>query len=331
MTPITNQLISIVIPVLNETESLAILHGEITAVAAEHDLDVEVLFIDDGSFDGSWQEIEKLHAADPRVTGIRFRRTFGKTAALAAGFAHASGSRVITLDADLQDDPKEIPRMLQKLSEGHDVVSGWKSNRQDPWHKTMPSKVFNWLVGTMTGVRLHDHNCGFKAYRAEVLKEISLYGEFHRFMPVLADARGFRVTEIPVHHRSRKYGHSKYGYKRFLRGFLDLLTVKFLTSYQSRPQHLVGAIGLAALGLGTLGMTYLSIVWILTRFGAEYAPIGNRPLLLFSSTAMLFGVQLICMGLLAELITAREHKEGAWYGIAKTLTSSKVARDLKSN
>jgi len=245
--------ISAVIPVFNERESLPQLHAEIAAVAATNGLDLEVVFVDDGSTDGSWGVIAELAAKHSWTHGIRFRRNFGKAAALSAGFKAAKGEVVMTLDADLQDDPKEVPRFLEALGGGLDVVSGWKRVRLDPWHKTMPSRLFNALVGWLTGVRLHDHNCGFKCYRAEVLREVRLYGELHRFVPVLAAARGFKVGEIAVDHRPRRFGHSKYGVRRFVKGFLDLLTVKFLTGFRQRPQHLLGSVGLLAFALGSLG------------------------------------------------------------------------------
>ena len=213
---------------------------------ASNSMTWNLVFVDDGSTDGSWAEIERLASQDPRVQGVRFRRNFGKAAALRAGFQAARGEIVFTLDADLQDDPHELPRFLEQMNTGLDVVSGWKQVRHDPWHKVGPSRVFNWLVGWLTGVRLHDHNCGFKCYRREIFDEIRLYGELHRFVPVLAAARGWRVGEIAVHHRPRKFGQSKYGVRRFVKGFLDLLTVYFLTGYSQRPQHLLGTVGLVS-------------------------------------------------------------------------------------
>ncbi len=248
--------LSIVIPVLDESESLRQLHSQISAVAEQAELDIELIFIDDGSTDDSWKLIEELSHSDSRVQGIRFRRNFGKAAALSAGLEAAHGDVIMSMDADLQDDPAEIPRFLEKLSEGYDVVNGWKQRRLDPWHKVYPSKVFNYLVSKLTGLNLHDHNCGVKCFRSEVADEIELYGELHRFVPVLAHAQGFRVTELPVHHRPREFGHSKYGVRRFLRGFLDLLTVKFLTGFGHRPQHMLGALGLLFFGLGGLGIVY---------------------------------------------------------------------------
>ena len=204
----------------------------------------------------------RLAGGDPRVSAIRFRRNFGKAAALTAGFRAARGDMVFTLDADLQDDPAEIPRFLAELEKGFDVVSGWKKTRHDPWHKVYPSRVFNWLVSRLTGCRLHDHNCGFKLYRREVLREVGIYGELHRFIPVLAHARGFRVGEVAVHHRRRRHGASKYGFSRFFKGFLDLLTVRFLTRFSQRPLHVLGGIGSALFGLGSVGMLSLALLWL---------------------------------------------------------------------
>src|SRR5262249_19918593 len=235
------------------------LYAEISEVAEANHLWLEVVFVDDGSTDGSWQVIADLAAKHRRVRGVRFRRNFGKAAALAAGFQTATGGTVLTLAADLQDYPHEIPRFLAALKGGLDVVSGWKKVRLDPWHKVWPSRVFNWLVGRVTGVKLHDHNCGMKAYRAEVFREVKLYGELHRFIPVLADARGFKVGELVINHRPRKFGRSKYGFRRFAKGFLDLITVKFLTGFGNRPQHLLGNFGLIPVAAGLFGLFLLAI------------------------------------------------------------------------
>jgi glycosyltransferase involved in cell wall biosynthesis len=248
-----------------------------------------------------------LAASDPHVRGVRFRRNFGKAAALAAGFNHAKGGIVVTLDADLQDDPKEIPKFILALNIGTDVVSGWKKVRYDPWHKVFPSRVFNWLVGRVTNVWLHDHNCGMKAYRSEVFKEVRLYGELHRFIPVLAAARGFRVDELIINHRPRKFGHSKYGWRRFAKGFLDLITVKFLTGFGHRPQHLLGNFGLlpAAAGLGAMGLLVLNglarAIWGDIGMGAG----GQIVTAILAVGLLLFGTQLFIAGLIAELIVDR--------------------------
>ena len=316
-TPKRGNLLSLVIPVFNEAESLRPLYQQILKVAQELDSSIEILFVDDGSTDESWPAIVSMMEQDEQVSALRFRRNFGKAAALAAGFSIARGQRVITLDADLQDDPAEIPKFLAHMDKGYDVVSGWKKVRHDPWHKTVPSKVFNFLVSNITGVRLHDHNCGFKCYSSDVLDEIQLYGDFHRFTPVLADAKGFRVGELVVNHRPRQFGESKYGWGRIFRGFVDLLTIKFLTSYQNRPQHLLGTLGLIGASLGLMGMAYLGVVWLVNSFANVDAPIGTRPLLTYSVTALLLGVQMIAIGLIAELITARNQHEMHVYSIAE--------------
>jgi dolichol-phosphate mannosyltransferase len=312
-------MISIVIPVFNEAESLPQLHREIDETARANGLDVEVLFVSDGSTDASWETIRNLAAIDDRVRGIRFRRNFGKAAALSAGFVAARGDPILTLDADLQDDPKEIPRFLKALEEGTEVISGWKRTRYDPWHKVLPSRVFNWMVGKLTGVWLHDHNCGFKCYRAEVFREVRLYGELHRFIPVLAFARGFRVSEIEVAHRPRQFGQSKYGMRRFVKGFLDLMTVKFLTSFSHRPQHVLGTIGLGAVGMGALGLAWLAVTWVIRLFRPDwFLPLHQRPLLIYSVAALLLGTQMLTMGFVAELLTAHNARHADEYSIAET-------------
>jgi glycosyltransferase involved in cell wall biosynthesis len=312
-------MLSIIIPVLNEQQSLRELHRQIDAVLSANSIEAELIFIDDGSTDGSWDVIEELARDDERVFGIRFRRNFGKAAALTAGMRSVRGETVLQMDADLQDDPAEIPAFLVKLDEGYDVINGWKERRLDPWHKVYPSKVFNRMIGWLTGLKLHDHNCGLKMFRRAVADELSLYGEMHRFIPVLAHARGFRVTEVPVHHRPREHGHSKYGVRRFLRGFLDLLTVKFITGFGQRPGHMLGAVGLTFFALGMLGLGYLLILWLLMNvFGVlEPTPIGTRPLLAYSIAAVLLGGQGISLGLLAELIVANTGREADTYSVAE--------------
>jgi glycosyltransferase involved in cell wall biosynthesis len=308
-------MISVVIPVHDEQESLAILHGELDAVCAGlAEGPVEFIFVDDGSRDGSWAVLSALAKRDSRLSAIRFRRNFGKAAALTAAFRAARGDLVFTLDGDLQDDPAEIPRFLVELEQGYDVVSGWKKTRHDPWHKVYPSRVFNWMVSRLTGCRLHDHNCGFKLYRREVLREVDIYGELHRFIPVLAHARGFRIGEVEVRHRPRRHGASKYGFSRFFKGFLDILTVRFLTRFSQRPFHLLGAIGLILFALGGLGMVALAALWLdpLNR------PIGNRPLLFYSIALLLVGLQLFTLGILAELVTAYNIRAQDTYSIAET-------------
>ncbi len=312
--------LTIVIPVFNEEESLDKLHQELSAVAAAESYELEILFVDDGSSDSSWEVIERLAQQDERVEGIRFRRNFGKAAALNAGFEAARGAIVFTMDADLQDDPAEIPRFLEQLEKQQlDVISGWKKVRHDPWHKVGPSRVFNWLVGVLTGVRLHDHNCGFKCYRNGVVKEVHLYGEMHRFVPVLADARGWHVGEIVVNHRAREFGKSKYGVTRIVKGFLDLMTVSFLTDYGQRPQHLLGSIGLLCFALGAAGITYLSGSWVVTRMVYDNAELHvhlhERALFYYCIVAVLLGAQFITIGFLAELITAYFGRDRQQYSV----------------
>lgn len=299
-------MLSVIVPVLNEEESLDQLWDEISATADHAVERYEVIFIDDGSTDGSWRAINRLSTADERISGIRLRRNFGKAAALTAGMQAAKGDLILMMDADLQDDPAEIPAFLEQIENGFDVVNGWKQRRLDPWHKVYPSRIFNWLVSRLTGLVLHDHNCGLKMFRSAVADEIQIYGELHRFIPVLAFARGFKVTELPVHHRARQHGYSKYGVRRFLRGLLDLLTVAFLISFGRRPQHALGAVGLFFFGIGALGLTWLGILWSLMNvFGLVTPdPIGGRPLLAYSVASTLLGGQALSLGLLAELIVA---------------------------
>jgi glycosyltransferase involved in cell wall biosynthesis len=295
--------ISVVIPVMNEEGNLPELHERLSRVLATTGVPWEILFIDDGSSDGTWQEITRLRAGDPHVIAIQHRRNFGKAQALANGFALASGNSIITMDGDLQDDPDEIPRMLDKLNEGYDLVSGWKQHRQDPRGKTAPSKLFNWTVRTVTGVELHDFNCGFKAYRREVTDTIRVYGELHRFTPVLASAEGFRIAELPVKHHARAWGKSKYGLKRLFKGFLDLITVFFLTNYRQRPMHLFGIPGIISVALGVL--MGLKLSW--DRLVNDET-IGTRPLLLLAVLLIVVGVQFFGLGLLGEFLVQESHR-----------------------
>jgi glycosyltransferase involved in cell wall biosynthesis len=306
--------ISVVIPVYNEAESLQPLYQDLVSVLGTLGRPYELLFIEDGSTDGSFDTLAELHTQDCHVQVIQFRRNFGKAAALTVGFAEARGAIVITMDADLQDDPQEIPSLLNKLAEGFDLVSGWKYPRRDPLTKTLPSKLFNWATSRLSGVRLHDFNCGFKAYRREVVKEIRFYGDLYRYIPVLAHWQGFRVTEVPVRHHPRQFGQSKYGISRFLRGFFDLITILYLTQYIHRPLHLFGGVGLLSLGTGTMINLYLTVLWFLGE-----RPIGNRPLLTLGVLLMIIGVQFIFFGLLAEMLTSVSNKGVEDYSIRRRL------------
>lgn len=312
--------VSFVIPTMDEEDSLDKLHSEISRVCDENAIEREIIFVDDGSTDGSWKVMQSLSVSDASTSAIRFRRNFGKAAALDAGFAAASGKVVITMDADLQDDPCEIPRFLAKMAEGYEVVSGWKKVRHDPWHKTMPSRVFNALVSWLTGVKLHDHNCGFKSYRREIFDEVALYGERHRFVPVLAEARGYRVGEIEVLHHARQFGRSKYGVSRLVKGFLDLMTIVLLTGYSGRPLHLIGTVGMVCFAAGGAGITYLTAVWCISRLSESMVDVNlhERALFYYCILATLLGAQCLLAGLLAELIVSRTGKRSAVYSIAET-------------
>jgi len=317
-------MLSIVVPVYNEAASLDTLARELATVAAEHGYSLQMILVDDGSTDDSWSTITRLAKAAPWVEGIRFRRNFGKAAALSAGFEVARGDRIITLDADLQDDPREIPALLDAMQQGFDVVSGWKRVRHDPWHKVAASRVFNWLVRMLTGVPLHDHNCGMKCYRPQVLREIRIYGELHRFIPVLAAARGFRIGEQVVRHRPRIHGRSKYGMNRLVKGSLDLLTVKFLTGFGQRPLHLLGTVGLASFLLGLACLVYLAATWFVSRLipGMTVIHLHQRPALFYSIALFLMGGQFLSIGLLAELITSYLGRNTDSYSIAERTSRS---------
>ena len=292
--------LSIVIPVLNEAGNLAALHGEIAATLAPLALEYEVVFVDDGSDDGTWEALTGLAVADPRLVLARHRRRRGKAAALSSGFSLARGAILVTMDGDLQDDPREIPALLDTLAAGHDLVSGWKHPRLDPWHKTLPSRLFNLTVRLLFRLPLHDFNCGFKAYRREVIEDVNLYGELHRFIPVLAAAQGYAVGERIVRHRPRRWGRSKYGFERLTRGLFDAITVYFLTRYPERPLHLFGLIGIGCAFLGGLICLVLSLEW----FFADTV-LSQRPLLLLGILLVILSVQFFSIGLLGELIINR--------------------------
>jgi dolichol-phosphate mannosyltransferase len=317
-------MLSVVVPILNERETLGELVRQIlvaTAAICEEGApvpSVEILLIDDGSSDGTWDMVASLAQRHGQVRGIRFRRNFGKAAALAAGFSECRGEIVVTMDADLQDDPKEIPKMIAKLHEGFDVVSGWKQTRHDPWHKRWPSRVFNGILRYFTKLNLHDFNCGFKAYRREVLGEIDLFGEMHRFIPVLAAARGFRVSEVSVEHHPRRHGVSKYGWSRIPKGLMDLLTVVFLTRFRYRPQHLLGGLGSLSCLVGAILLSGLCVAWIWTRAFSLEPPLHlhERAAFYLAMLMILAGLHLIGVGLLAELVVANSMLRRCPYSIA---------------
>jgi dolichol-phosphate mannosyltransferase len=296
--------VSVVVPVHDEERSVALLYDELGSALDPLGIPWETIFVDDGSTDGTFAALTRLHNATANVRVVRLRRNFGKAAALVAGFDQARGDIVVTIDGDLQDDPAEIPRLLAKLDEGFDLVSGWKTRRQDPLSRRVLSKIFNRVTSAFSGVRLHDMNCGLKAYRADVVHGLRLYGELHRFIPVLAHYRGFRIAELPVNHRPREHGRSRYGVERYLRGFLDLLTVSFIGRYRHRPLHLFGGLGLILGLIGGAVLVYLTVVKALGH------AIGQRPLLLLGVLLVVIGMQFFSLGLISEMITSH-HEERA--------------------
>ena len=298
-------MISVVVPVHDEERSVGLLYEELQASLDPLDEPWEAVFVDDGSTDGSFGALTRLHAAAQNVRVVRLRRNFGKSAALAAGFAVADGDTIVTIDGDLQDDPAEIPRLLAKLDEGFDLVSGWKTKRRDPWRRRLLSRIFNAVTSRVSGLRLHDMNCGLKAYRAEVLRGLRIYGELHRFLPVLAHYRGYRVAELPVNHRPRTHGRSRYGVERYVRGFLDLLTVSFMGRYRHRPLHLFGGLGLLLGAIGTAILVYLTVL------KATGEAIGHRPLLTLGVLLVVVGLQFFSLGLISELITSHHEERAA--------------------
>jgi glycosyltransferase involved in cell wall biosynthesis len=297
--------ISVVVPVYNEERSVALLYDELSSALEPLGRDWEAIFVDDGSTDGSFAALTRLHASAENVRVVRLRRNFGKAAALVAGFDQARGETIVTLDGDLQDDPAEIPRLLAKLDEGFDLVTGWKARRRDPVSRRVLSRVFNSVTSRLSGVRLHDMNCGLKAYRAEVVHGLRIYGELHRFIPVLAHYRGFRIAELPVNHRPREHGRSRYGVERYLRGFLDLLTVSFIGRYRQRPLHLFGGLGLV------LGLVGIAILVYLTVVKAMGHAIGQRPLLTLGVLLVVVGMQFFSLGLISEMITSHHEERAA--------------------
>ena len=295
-------MISVVIPVHDEERSVALLYDELGSALDPLGREWEAIFVDDGSTDGTFSALTRLHDAAANVRVVRLRRNFGKATALATGFAQARGEVVVTMDGDLQDDPAEIPKLLAKLDEGFDLVSGWKTHRRDPLSRRIPSRIFNHVTGALSGVRLHDMNCGLKAYKAEVVQGLRLYGELHRFIPVLAHQRGYRVAELPVNHRPREHGRSRYGVERYLRGAFDLMSVSFVGRYRTRPLHLFGTLGLVLGFVGTVVLLYLTLLKL------EGHAIGQRPLLTLGVLLVVVGIQLFSLGLLAELILAQHEQ-----------------------
>jgi glycosyltransferase involved in cell wall biosynthesis len=298
-------LVSVVVPLFNEEATLAALYEEVRAALEPKGLAWEIIYVDDGSTDKSHQELVRLHAAHANVRVVRLRRNFGKAVALSAGFEAAAGEVIVTMDADLQDDPAEIPLLLEKLEEGYDLVSGWKCDRRDPFARRLFSRVYNGTTGIVTGVRLHDMNCGLKIYRAEVLENVRLYGDLHRFVPVLAHHLGFRTAEIPVNHRPRLNGRSRYGIERYARGFFDLLTVAYLGRYRHRPLHFFGGIGML---LGSAGSAILLYLTILKLSGSA---IGGRPLLMLGILLVVVGIQFFSLGLVGEMLTSNHAEKAA--------------------
>lgn len=295
--------LSIVIPVFNECESLNLLHKKVRSVLEKLDLSCEIIYVDDGSWDGSSAILHEIQKSDERVILAAQRRNFGKSLALAAGFALAQGHILITLDSDLQDEPEEIPKILAKLAEGYDVVVGWRQNRLDGLSKRIPSWVANKVTRLSTGLPIQDMNSGLKGYRADCIQRISLYGDMHRYIPIIAHFMGFQVTEVPVLHHERQFGQSKYSTQRLVRGGLDLITVLFLHKYGRRPLHLFGLLGSLLLSLGILINLVLTVEWL-----QDIRPIGNRPALFLGILLMLMGVQLLSFGLVAELLVAYVQK-----------------------
>ncbi len=306
--------LSVLIPVMNEEDSISPLFDQIVAAIEPLNLSFEVVFVDDGSTDGSVEAIRGLHERDERAKLVRFRRNFGKAAALTAAYEHSLGNILITMDGDLQDHPAEIPRFLEMLErEDMDLVSGWKKKRHDPLSKTIPSRLFNLVIRRVAGVPLHDTNCGFKAYRREVWDQVSIYGELHRYIPVLASRRGFRIGEIEVEHHARKHGRSKYGWDRLYKGLLDLITVLFITRYTRRPLHLFGGVGLVCGGAGSAICLYLALSWL------QGARLSNRPLLLLGVLLIVVGFQVLTTGLIGEMITYKGFRRADSYSIKETL------------
>lgn len=310
--------LSVIVPIFNEAENIQPLYERLTTVLAtgpqRYAQSYEMIFVDDGSTDESFRICAALHRQDARVRVVQFRRNFGKTAALHAGFKLARGARLITIDADMQEDPGDMFQLLEQLDAGYDLVSAWRKQRHDPLSKTIPSRVFNRVVSTLTGVRLHDFNCGFKAYQHEVVTNLHLYGEQHRFIPVLAHQMGFRVTEVAIPHQRRRFGKSKFGTKRLLWGYLDFIQVLFLTTYLRRPLRLFGTIGTVFTAIGLLIGIYLTVLWFQGQ-----RPIGDRPLLTLGVLLLITGLQFISTGLIGEMLRHNDYRSGDEYVVRRLL------------
>ena len=296
--------LSVVVPIYNEADNVERLYKSLEEVLSKLDKNYEVLLIDDGSTDGTTDKLAEIHERNPKYKVIQFRRNYGQTAAMSAGFDYSAGNVIVTIDADLQNDPKDIPKILEKMEEGYDVVSGWRKERKDPFlTRKVPSKIANWLVSILAGIHLHDYGCTLKAYSKDVVKNVQLYGEMHRYIPALASWIGINVTEIPVSHHKRKFGKSKYGLSRTPRVILDLITLKFLLSYSTRPIQIFGSIGIITAFLGFLIALFLSYVKLVQK-----QSIGDRPLLLLAVLLIFLGFQFISMGLLGELVVRTYHE-----------------------
>jgi len=301
---ITFRKVSILVPLYNEEESLSTLASEIKNAFSNISSDYEILFVDDGSDDDSLKVIRNLARSDNKIHYISFRKNYGKSAALNIGFKNVTGDAVITMDADLQDDPAEIPSLLKKLEEGFDLVSGWKKTRHDPFIKKYSSRFFNYITKVMSGIKIHDFNCGLKAYRKVVVENVTVHGELHRYIPVLADWKGFKISEIPVKHHPRRYGKTKFGISRFFKGFIDLITVIFTTRYIQRPLHFFGLLGAITFLAGFVIDGYLSVYWLLGKIN-----LSNRPILYLGTLLIIVGVQFFSLGLIGEMLVHNTRKE----------------------
>lgn len=309
----SNPFITILLPQYNEGESLKSLYEQLVAVLEPLGKSFEIIIIDDGSTDNSFDIVRQLHRQDTRVRGIQFQKNYGKSAALSVGFEACRGEYIITMDADLQDDPAEIPKMLSMMDQGYDLISGWKKVRKDPYSKRIPSKIFNWATAFFTGISIHDFNCGFKCYRRKVVEEIEVYGELHRYIPVLVSIKGFKIGELPVVHHPRQFGKSKFGMSRFINGFFDLITVLFISRYLHRPLHLFGILGILSFLLGFIINLYLTVNWF------QGVGIGNRPLLFLGILLIIVGIQFVSIGLLGELLTHLRRRGPVHYVIRETI------------